>query len=54
MFLVTTTDKPPFITNWFDAENHFNAHQGMIVYDLLTREYTTDGVIWMEITVDHL
>jgi hypothetical protein len=38
-----------FYTNWFDAENHFNAELGMVVYNLIKHIYTTDGINWSEI-----
>ena len=44
----------PFLTDWFEPENHFNSEVGMIVYDLHKNQFTTDGKIWKEIEVDHL
>lgn len=54
-YLITTneTDKP-FFTDWFDSENNFNPHIGMIVYDLVRLEFTTDGKTWKPIDIDHL
>lgn len=54
-YLITTKETySPFLTEWFDAENNFNAELDMIVYDLSKNLYTTDGVNWIEIKVDHL
>lgn len=54
-YLVTTKDAhAPFLTDWFDPENHFNPDLDMVVYDLAKNEYTTDGKTWQEIEVDHL
>jgi len=51
-YLITTKEHEPFLTKWFDPENHFIP--GMIVYDLEEIKYTTDGNNWHEIKVDHL
>ena len=53
-YLITTNIQPPFLSDWFDAENHFNADVGMVVYDLAKGVYTDDGEKWSEIEVDHL
>jgi hypothetical protein len=53
-YLITTTVQHPFITDWFDSENHFNEEVGMVVYDLLSCTYTTDGITWNDIQEDHL
>ncbi len=54
MYLITTSIKPPFLTNWFDSENHFNPQINMIVYDLAKCMFTTDGVNWVQLDIDHL
>ena len=41
-----------FYTNWFDPENNFM--DGMIVFNILTDQFTTDGKNWKEIKQDHL
>ena len=52
-YLITTTDgKRPFLSNWFDANNHFET--GMIVYDIRNYLYTTDGKTWQDLEADHL
>ncbi len=53
-YLITTKIQPPFLSRWFDAENHFNAKVGMVVYDLAKSVYTVDGKRWSEIEEDHL
>lgn len=50
-YLITGIDEP-FMTAWFDAENHFA--DGMVVYDLSRGLYTTDGDVWHVIEQDHL
>ena len=54
-YLITTKEvKSPFLTQWFEPENHFNADVEMIVYDLVECKFTTDGKIWHDIEIDHL
>ena len=54
-YLITTKEvKSPFLTNWFEPENHFNPDIEMIVYDLVERKFTTDGKNWHDIEIDHL
>ena len=53
-YLITTTSQDPFLTEWFQSENHFNKDVGMVVYDLQTERYTKDGNKWEKIDVDHL
>jgi hypothetical protein len=53
-YLITTNVQPPFLTIWFDAENHFNPCVKMVVYDLINHVYTTDGHTWEPINIDHL
>ena len=56
-YLITTKEtQSPFLTDWFEPENHFNPEVavGMIVYDLHKNKFTTDGKTWKEIEVDHL
>lgn len=53
-YLITTTTQPPFLSHWFDPENHFNAEVGMVVYDLTNCQFTTDGKTWEDIAEDHL
>lgn len=53
-YIVTTKDNKPFLTDWFDEENHFNKEVGMIVYDIINNVYTTDGENWLEISIDNL
>lgn len=53
-YLITTKTDTPYLTPWFDVENVFNPEIGMIVYDLQLYRYTTDGVNWKDIEIDHL
>lgn len=54
-YLITTNDgENPFLTNWFDSENHFNSQIGMVVYDLYNQKYTNNGTQWEHIVKDHL
>lgn len=51
-YLITQADHEPFITEWFNSENHYV--KGMIVYDFLSLIYSVDGENWKDIIVDHL
>lgn len=51
-YLITLKDNEPFVTNYYDYENHYI--DGMTVYNLLNYTYTTDGINWDGITEDHL
>jgi hypothetical protein len=42
----------PFYTNWFDSDNNFI--DGMVVFNLLSRQYTINGKNWIDIKQDHL
>lgn len=54
-YLVTTKEAyTPFLTNWFDLENHFNHDIEMTVYDLQNYVYCTDGKTWQDIEIDNL
>lgn len=55
-YLITFEDSTlePFLTNYFDEENNFDKEAGMVVYDLHTCEYTTNGKDWCQIQEDHL
>ena len=53
-YLITTTVQEPFLTEWFQSENHFNKDINMVVYDLRTDKYTNDGEHWKKIVFDHL
>lgn len=45
-------DSKPFYTNLYNYENNYV--DGMIVIDLYAGDYTTDGVVWIEVQQDHL
>ena len=51
-YLIILDDHKPFYTNWFDAENNFV--DGMVVFNLLSDKYTTNGKDWYDIEQDHL
>jgi hypothetical protein len=53
-YLITTNTHEPFLSDYFDAENCFNASDGMVVYDLESNEFTIDGIKWKLISEDHL
>jgi len=53
-YLITTKDNPPYMTDWFDVENNFNAELEMVVYDVFSYSYMTDGINWQPIVFDHL
>ena len=54
-YLVTTKEtQAPFMTEWFDAENHFNPDLDMVVFDLKENKYTTDGKVWRPIELEHI
>lgn len=54
-YLVTTSGAyAPFLTDYFDALNHFNADVEMVVYDLVNLTYTTYGINWFDLNEDHL
>lgn len=53
-YLVTTNRNIPFLTHYFEPENNFNPDVEMVVYDLVTNLYTTNGYIWQDIEIDHL
>lgn len=54
LYLVTTSNDKPFLTKWFDFENHWIPNVHMVVYNLSTNEYTSNGVTWNNIEIDHL
>lgn len=45
-YLVITNDNDPFLTDYFDSENHFNMELGMVVMDLRYNKFTNDGTQW--------
>ena len=52
MYLITQHLLEPFITQYYEYENCYV--KGMIVYNLINKTYTTDGLNWMDISIDHL
>ena len=54
-YLITTKElDSPFLTKWFEPENHFNKELQMVVYDLFNCVFTLDGYNWHDIEIDHL
>lgn len=56
-YLITYTEnkeKKAFYTKWFESENNFNSELEMVVYDLINNQFTSDGMLWEEIEIDHL
>lgn len=53
-YLIIMKGHEPVLTEWFDAENNFNPDVEMVVYDFSECSYTTNGIDWHEITIDHL
>lgn len=51
-YLITGEDIEPFTTELFEYENHYQ--DGMVVYDLHSQGYTTDGKNWKQYETDHL
>lgn len=45
-------DGNAFYTNWYDYENNYT--DGLIVFDLETDKFTSNGKDWEEIEEDHL
>lgn len=53
-YLITSKDNEPFLTEYYQFENHFNPDIGMVVFDLAKSSYSTNGQDWMDIEEDHL
>ena len=53
-YLVTSNNSEPFLTKWFDIEDHWIDGVEMVVYNLISGRYTNDGVKWLEIKFDNL
>jgi len=53
-YLVTMNGNPPFLTKWFEYDNHWQDGINMVVCDLQSLTYTTDGKNWLPIEIDHL
>jgi len=50
----TTGQRSAFYTDWFIAENNYNADYNMIVIDRTQHLITFDGKTWQNIEDDHL
>ena len=54
-YLISTKDgNQPFLSKWFEPDNHFNPDVEMIVFDLYLLKFTTDGKTWNRLKIDHL
>lgn len=53
-YLIISNSYEPFLTEWFDYENHYNKDIKMIVFDLIELKYTIDGITWKNIEIDNL
>ena len=53
-YLVTIPNYHAFLTKWFEYENHWDDGKGIVIYDLQTLTYTTDGTTWHPIEQDQL
>lgn len=53
-YLIVTNSHEPFYTNWFSPENNWIDGCEMIVFNLLTHKWTSNGKDWHDITQDHL
>ena len=51
-YLIQPKDSEPFFTKWYDFENNYS--EGMIVYELITFSFTTDGENWQLLNTDRL
>ena len=40
-FLIQPKDEKPFLTNWFEFENHYS--KGMVIYNLISNMFSSDG-----------
>lgn len=45
-------DQDPFFTDWFQYEDHWE--EGMIVFDLVGKKWTSNGLDFNIIGIDHL
>jgi len=53
-YLIYTNDFPPFFTDYYEYNNHYNPDIEMKVFDLINKKYTEDGISWKNIETDHL
>ena len=51
-YLVMHPDYSPFLTNWFDYQNHYI--EKMVIYNLINQTYSRDGITWLELSIDNL
>lgn len=53
-YLVTINGNPPFLTKWFEYDNHWQDGINMVVCDLQNLTYTQDGKTWHPIRQNQL
>ena len=53
-YLIIVQGEPPYYTKWYTNENCWRDNCGMMVFDLMNHEYTTNGIDWKDIIEDHL
>jgi len=53
-YLITMNGNPPFLTKWFEYDNHWQDGINMVVCDLQNLTYTQDGKTWHPIEQDQL
>ena len=53
-YIIFKPGDAPFMTKWYQFENHWEPDTGMMVIYLPYRKYTVDGVSWHELESDHL
>ena len=51
-YLIVCPGKEPFFTSWYDFALHFI--DGMVIYDIDVRAYSTDGLHFKQIEFDYL
>ena len=51
-YLLIYPNNKPFISVYYDYENHYV--DGMLVFNLTNRTYSSDGINLKEIEADHL
>jgi len=53
-YLITINGNPPFLTKYFEYENHWTNGVNMVVCDLQTLSFTQNGKDWHPIKNDGL
>lgn len=53
-YLIITKEHNPFLTNWYQYENHWVEGSFLMVFDTINYKYTKNGKDWLDIELDHL